>query len=96
MFKEITDDFERQFGHKLLITYAAMGAIGESADLVVGSTSSIASLVKGKIHTDSQLTICKVGVGVVVPSGTPKPARPRRGKTTVRGHCYRRNNGMSE
>jgi len=36
VFKEITDDFERQSGHKLLITYATMGAIGESADLVVG------------------------------------------------------------
>jgi molybdate transport system substrate-binding protein len=81
VFNSVAPDFERTSGHKLLITYATMGAItrrmlwGESADLVVGSTASIATLVNGgRIRPDSQLTICKVGVGLVVPSGTPKPA----------------------
>jgi molybdate transport system substrate-binding protein len=57
-----------------------MGAItervlgGETADLVIGSTPSIARLVKeGKIDAGSQMTIARVGVGIVVPTGTPKP-----------------------
>ena len=80
IFKLAASDFERMFGHRLIISYATMGAIterirgGESADLVIGSTASISTLVKeGKIRPDSQATICKVGVGLVVPSGTAKP-----------------------
>ena len=80
VFQQIAGDFERTSGHKLVFTYATMGAItqrirgGETADLVIGSTQSIASLVKdGKIRADSQATICKVGVGVVVPSDGPTP-----------------------
>src|SRR5262249_42511193 len=35
---------------------------------------SISTLVKeGKLRLESQFTICKVGVGLVVPSGTRKP-----------------------
>jgi len=80
VLKDIAGDFERRFGHRLIITYATMGAItqrmqgGESADLVIGSTPSISTLVKdGRIRPDSPVTICKVGVGAVVASGTPKP-----------------------
>ena len=40
----------------------------------VRSTPSISGLVTaGKIRRDSQVQIGKVGVGIVVPSGTPKP-----------------------
>jgi len=81
VFNGIAADFERTSGHKLLITYATMGAItqrmllgGETANLVVGSTESITSLVNaGRIRPHSQLTICRVGVGLVVPTGTAKP-----------------------
>jgi len=80
VFKEITDDFERTSGHKLIITYRTMGAItmrlrgGEAADLVIGSTPSMATLAKeGKIDPDSRMTIGNVGVGAVVPVGTPVP-----------------------
>ena len=80
VLKGITGDFERASGHRLIITYATMGAItrriqgGETTDLVIGSTPSIAELVKaGKINAGSQVPIAKVGIGVVVPSGTPKP-----------------------
>jgi molybdate transport system substrate-binding protein len=79
VFKEIINDFERGSGHRLAITYATMGAInqrvldGETGDLIIGSTPSISGLAKaGKIRSDSQLQIAKVGVGIVVPSGTPK------------------------
>jgi molybdate transport system substrate-binding protein len=82
VFNGIAADFERASGYKLAITYATMGAItqqmllgGTTADLVVGSTESIETLMKaGRIRPYSQVTICKVGVGLVVPSGTPKPA----------------------
>src|SRR4051794_28149780 len=81
VFKEIIGDFERASGHKIIIHYGTMGAItewmraGEEADLVISSRQSIASLVKeGKIEPSSQMTISKVGVGMVVASGnTPPP-----------------------
>src|SRR5579864_2745040 len=80
VLKEISGDFERTSGHKLIITYSTMGVItqrmlaGGTADLVIGSTQSISSLVKaGRIDLDSQVAICKTGVGIVVSSATPKP-----------------------
>jgi molybdate transport system substrate-binding protein len=79
VFKEIAGDFQRTTGHKLSIRYATMGSVterirrGEHPGLVIGSTQSITSLVQeGKIRADSQVTICKTGVGVVVPAGTPR------------------------
>ena len=79
VFKEIAGDFQRTTGHRLVIRYATMGSIterlrrGEDPDLVIGSTQSITSLVQeGKISPDSQVPICKTGVGMVVPAGTPK------------------------
>jgi molybdate transport system substrate-binding protein len=80
VFKGIAGEFERTSGHTLIITYATMGAItqrvlnGETADFIIGSGPSISTLVKeGKLRPESQFTICKVGVGLVVPSGTRKP-----------------------
>jgi molybdate transport system substrate-binding protein len=80
VFEETIDEFERTSGHKLIITYRTMGAItqrmlaGETADLIIGSTPSISRLVReGKINAENTGTIAKVGVGIVVPSGTPKP-----------------------
>jgi molybdate transport system substrate-binding protein len=79
VFREIAGDFERVSGHKLTIRYATMGAItsrvlgGETPDLVIGSTQSISSLVsEGRIRPDSQLTICKTGVGIVTRVTAPK------------------------
>src|SRR5262249_33114627 len=76
VFKEIIAEFERTSGHRLVITYATMGAInqrvlgGETPDLIIGSTASMAALAKeGKIQPDSRFDICKVGVGIVVPGG---------------------------
>jgi molybdate transport system substrate-binding protein len=80
VLNKITGEFERESGHRLAITYATMGVItqrmlrGESTDVVIGSTASIAELAKaGKVDTESQMAIAKVGVGVVVPTGTPRP-----------------------
>jgi len=79
VFKDIAADFERASGHKLVIDYATMGAInqrvlgGETADLIIGSTPSIVGLVKaGRINAYSQVTIAKVGVGIVASAGDPQ------------------------
>ena len=80
VFYMITDEFERMSGHKLVFAYTTMGAItervmaGETADLIIGSTQSIERLAKeGRIDPASRVTIAKVGIGAVVPTGTPKP-----------------------
>src|ERR1043166_3105474 len=81
VFKEILDDFEQTSGHRIVLHYATMGAIterirsGEAADLVISSRQSIATLLnEQRIEAGSQTSISKVGVGVVVPSGSPAPA----------------------
>lgn len=80
VFKTIADEFERSSGHKLVFVYTTMGAItervmaGETADLIIGSTQSMERLTKvGRIDAGSRVTIAKVGIGAVVPTGTPKP-----------------------
>jgi molybdate transport system substrate-binding protein len=81
VFREILGDFEQASGHRIIPHYATMGAIterirsGEAADLVISSRQSIATLLnEQRIEAGSQTSISKVGVGVVVPSGSPAPA----------------------
>jgi len=81
VFKEAASEFERSSGHRVVLLYATMGAItdrmlaGESADLVIGSTSSLVRLAKeGKVNAQSTVTVARVGVGGAVPTGTPVPA----------------------
>ena len=80
VFASIAPAFEQASGHKLVFAYTTMGAItervlkGETADLVVGSTASMTRLVKeGRIDAQSTVDIARVGVGLVVPTGTAKP-----------------------
>src|SRR5262245_30563743 len=79
VLKQIASEYERITGQQLIIEYATMGAInervlhGETADLVIGSTHSISNLAKkGRIDPQSQVQICKVGVGIVMPAGSKK------------------------
>jgi len=79
VFKEILGDFERASGHKVIVAYSTMGAItnrvmrGEEIDLVISSPASISSLVRqGRIAAGSEVTVSRTGVGIVVPSGTPR------------------------
>jgi molybdate transport system substrate-binding protein len=79
VLKEIVGHFERMSGHRVVIRYATMGAFtrtlpDERADLVISSRQYISELARQfRIQPDTQLTICKTGVGVVVPSNTAKP-----------------------
>src|SRR5215475_13880180 len=79
VFKVISGELERQSGVKLVMTYATMGAItdrvlaGETADLIIGSTQSMERLAKeGKINPSTRVTFARVGIGAVVPTGSPK------------------------
>jgi molybdate transport system substrate-binding protein len=80
VFKEVLGDFEHASGHRVILQYATMGAIterirnGEPADLVISSRQSVAALLnEQRIEAGSQTSISKVGVGVIVPSGSPVP-----------------------
>jgi molybdate transport system substrate-binding protein len=80
VFKNIAGEFERNAGHKLVISYGTIGAIaqrvagGEATDVVIGSSLTMPPLVKdGKIDGASLITICTTGIGMVVPRGDPVP-----------------------
>jgi len=79
VLKEVAADFERASSHRLVISYATMGAIGERVakgekpQLVIGSSASMARLVAdGKIDAASTRAIARVGVGLMVPAGDPR------------------------
>src|SRR5262249_35818662 len=78
VFKNIAGEFERTSGHKLVISYGTIGAIvervqrGETADVVIGSSLSMPTLVKeGKIDGGILVTICTTGIGM----GGPRAER---------------------
>jgi len=73
--------FEQSSGHKVTFDFnGAIGAMtervrnGEAADVVIVSRPQIESLEKdGRVVAGSRADIAKVGVGVFVRSGAPKP-----------------------
>jgi molybdate transport system substrate-binding protein len=80
VFKEIAGEFERASGHRLILAYGTIGGVnervlkGEAADVVIGSTLSMPALLKaGKIRADSQVTVCRTAIGLVVPAGSARP-----------------------
>jgi len=73
-------EFEKQSGHKVVLDNDTVGALGkrieggESFDLAVLTPAAVDGLaVKGKIVAGSRVNLGRVGVGVVVREGTPKP-----------------------
>lgn len=76
----LTAEFEQSSGHKLVIAYDLAGAVrdriqrGEVADVAIITPPQIEELVKqGKIIGDSRVDVAKVGIGVAVRAGAPKP-----------------------
>jgi len=72
--------FEKETGHKVTVDNDTVGALvkridgGEAFDLVVVSPGAIADLAKkGKVVPGSGATLGRVGVGVMVKEGAPKP-----------------------
>jgi molybdate transport system substrate-binding protein len=73
-------DFERTSGHKVTVENDTVGALtkriegGEVFDLAVLTPKAVDDLAKeGKFAAGSRANLARVGVGVVVKDGTPKP-----------------------
>src|SRR5262245_57937808 len=72
--------FERETGHKAVLLRDTVGALskriesGETFDLAILTPGAIDDLArKGKIAAGSRTNLARVGVGVVVKEGTPRP-----------------------
>jgi molybdate transport system substrate-binding protein len=77
---ELTVEFERSTGHKLVLSFGTVGAVqnriqaGETADVAILTPSLIEDLAKqDKIAAGSRVDIAKVGVGLVIRAGASKP-----------------------
>lgn len=77
---EVAPQFERESGHTLIISFGASSLIakqieeGERFDVAILTPALIASLVsEGKVADGSSLNIARVGLGVAVKRGAPKP-----------------------
>jgi molybdate transport system substrate-binding protein len=73
--------FEARTGHKIEVANDTAGALakrvagGEAFDLLVLTPAALQPLVKdGKVLPDSIAPLAKVGIGVAVKAGAPKPA----------------------
>ena len=80
VIEDVGPRFERATGHKLALTFAALGEVlkriqdGEAADVVVIPRQGIDSLVKdGKAAAGDVTVIARSGIGVAVRKGAPKP-----------------------
>lgn len=73
-------EFEKRTGHKVMVENDTVGALtkriegGETFDLAVLTPAAVNDLSgKGKFVAGSRTNLGRVGVGVVVKEGTPKP-----------------------
>jgi molybdate transport system substrate-binding protein len=76
----LVPDFEKQTGHKVIVQNDTVGALakriesGEVFDLAVLTPAAVNDLSsKGKFVAGSRTNLGRVGVGVVVREGAPKP-----------------------
>ncbi len=76
----LVPEFEKQTGHKVIIENETVGALtkriegGEVFDVAVLTPRAVDDLTaKGKFAAGSRQNLARVGVGVVVKDGTPKP-----------------------
>src|SRR5688572_14976578 len=79
-FGELFPQFERATGHKIVIQYGATGPLkrqieaGEAFDVAILGSDGVDDLIKqGKIDGSTRLDIARVGIGVAVREGAPKP-----------------------
>src|ERR1700683_210047 len=78
--KQLVPQFEASSGHKVIVTYSPALALAdriknsESADVVILGEDSADALQKlGKLVAGSKVVIARVGVGVFVRKGDPRP-----------------------
>lgn len=79
-FGQLIPQFERATGHKIVIQYGSTGTFkkqieaGEAFDLAIFGSDGVDDLIKqGKIAGDTRVDIARVGIGVAVRAGAPKP-----------------------
>jgi molybdate transport system substrate-binding protein len=79
-FSELLPQFEKASGHSIRIEYGPVGALaarvrkGEAIDVAILSEPATEELQKqGKLVAGSTVAIAKVGIGVFVSKGAPKP-----------------------
>lgn len=83
-FKQIVlamqPEFEKQTGHRLIVDNETVGALmkriegGEAFDVVIVSPGAVDELIaKGKAAPGSRADLARVGIGVMVKEGAPKP-----------------------
>ncbi|MBI1990645.1 MAG: molybdate ABC transporter substrate-binding protein [Betaproteobacteria bacterium] len=80
VWEELAPQFERATGHKLVVWYGISGTIkrrmaaGEAFDLFVSGRDGVDEYTKqGKIAAGTRTEIARVGMGVGVRAGAPKP-----------------------
>jgi molybdate transport system substrate-binding protein len=80
VLNEVLPQFEKSLGHTVTINYGPVGGIasrvrkGEPADVVILSEPEAEALrQEGKTVDGSQVMVGKVGIGVFVRKGDPKP-----------------------
>ena len=78
-YQTITPEFERTTGHKLVNVYDLPPALikrveaGEPYDVIILSYDVESLIKQGKLVADSRAVFGRVGVGVAVQKGAPKP-----------------------
>jgi molybdate transport system substrate-binding protein len=79
-FSQLIPRFENASGHKISIEYGPVGALaarvgkGEAVDVAILSEPATEALrAQGKLVAGSEVVIAKVGIGVFVRKGDPKP-----------------------
>ena len=78
--EELGPQFERQTGHKLVVTYGVANTMrrqieaGESFDVAIMTAPVADALIKaGLIVPSSRADMARGGIGIAVRAGTPKP-----------------------
>ena len=76
----LAPQFERQSAEKLVVENDTVGALsrrienGEACDVVIATPAALRSLAgKGKVAEESARPVARVGIGVMVKVGAPKP-----------------------
>lgn len=76
----LVPEFQKQSGHQVTVTNDTVGALsrriqgGEAFDVAVVTPAAVADLAgKGKVVDGSGVNLARVGVGVMVKAGAPRP-----------------------
>ncbi len=83
-FREVLEDivpkFEHATGHKVLLKFNSSVGVkraidaGTEFDIAIGAPQEIESLATaGKIKKETEVTLARVGIGVAIRAGAPKP-----------------------